>query len=75
LLNSFAELAIGNIVRRVLHLIREEAQTEKSDEDVSSPSEIDCNPGVLSRNARMHSHIELGIAQAEALHACQGFTA
>eukprot|EP00983_Pelagomonas_calceolata_P044137 1139176-Pelagomonas_calceolata.AAC.5 len=30
------QLAIGNIVRRVLHLIREEAQTEKSDSEADS---------------------------------------
>ncbi|KAF5838469.1 eukaryotic initiation factor [Dunaliella salina] len=30
------ELAVGNIVRRVLHLIREEAQTEKSDSEADS---------------------------------------
>uniref|UniRef100_A0A7S3R8N0 Translation initiation factor eIF2B subunit beta n=1 Tax=Dunaliella tertiolecta TaxID=3047 RepID=A0A7S3R8N0_DUNTE len=66
------ELAIGNIVRRVLHLIREEAQTEKSDSEADSndlglPGKADGKqdlmksqePGLLSRAFKSNRTLSL----------------
>ena len=64
---SCAELAVGNIVRRVLHMIREELQHEAEDEEPQlqqSPAAVavpeaqgEQGPGLLSKMLRQPSSL------------------